>query len=39
MTDNERIKNKITDLPSDPGKAIEYLENNEILIDSLGIGL
>ena len=38
MTDNERIKSKITDLPSDPEEAIEYLENDEILID-LGIGL
>jgi glutamine synthetase len=39
MNEAERIKNNITDLPSSPAEAIEALENDDVLIDSLGDGL
>lgn len=39
MSDKERINHKIIDLPSNPLEAIESLENDNVLIDSLGKGL
>jgi len=39
MDEKMRMKLNIVDLPSHPGEAIEFMENDEILINSLGEGL
>lgn len=39
MDEKERLKHDIKELPSNPKDSIKYLENDQVLTDSLGKGL